>query len=985
MGETKKSATALAEEMMLKLWATEKVFEKSLRLRKDGPYFSFYDGPPFASGEPHYGHLEQTTVKDAIARYKTMQGFRVPRRTGWDTHGLPIEYQVEKELGLNSKRDILDYGIAKFNDACRAIVFRHQKDFDQMYERMGRWQNPAETYATLNTDYIESVWWVLSEVNRKDLLYKGFKSMPYCPRCETPLSNFELNDGYRDNVPDPSVFVLFPLKDDPNTKLLAWTTTPWTLPANAALAVDKKADYAYVKLKTDDSVLILAKDRVDLLDLRKHDYGVLKTVKGRDLIGLRYEPLYGLDEKKFSQNQLKNAWQVFHDDSVDLEDGTGVLHSAPRYGEADLNMGLVHDLPLVESVNGRGHLTWGPKEALGKFFKAADDLIIADLTKKDRIFAAETAEHTYPFCWRCETPLMYFATTTWFVAVSKIRDQLLKTAQQINWIPGHVKSNRFGKWLEGARDWAISRNRYWGAPLPIWVNTEDENDYIVVGSLEELKKLADKDIKRDDLHRPLIDQVTFKKGAKTYKRVEEVIDCWFESGSMPYGQDHYPFENQAKFKNTFPADFIVEAVEQVHLWFYTLHVLATALFQKPAYKNVIADGLILAADGKKLSKRLRNYPPIEVLLDEYGADVVRFFVLSSPLMTGEDTRMSSDIFRDIYRNVFMTLQHSFSFFKTYAEVDNWRPNSKGLSLNRGENVSVEAPVSDNILDQWILARLNQATAEVTKEADNYRLSKATKPIAELIEDLSNWYIRRSRRRFWKSENDKDKNQAYATLHYVLTVISQLLAPWAPFIADELWRELTNELDEPKSVHLTDWPSVKEPDKASTKVLEEMKKVRQFVAEGLAKRAEARVKIRQPLSKITLPEVDEEYRDLIAEELNVKEIIIQPESIKLTIRLGESKVLLDTRITDELKSEGVMRELVRHVQNARKNAKLNVEDRIQLRIVSDSAEITEAVKKFKDTIYAETLATAELKGEAGHSEKVKIESQEATISLKRAGN
>ena len=967
MSKHKKSATALAEEKILAAWEKQSAFQKSLQRRAGAQYFAFNDGPPFANGLPHFGHSLVTAIKDSMLRYKTMRGYHTPRRNGWDCHGLPVEYDVEKAFGVSGKKQIMQLGLEKFNAACCQSIFRYKAEWEDFLARIGRWSDYQNYYATVDTDYTESVWLVLKQIHQKGLLYRGLKSTPYCPRCETPLSNFELNEGYRDNVPDPSVFALFPLKNDPSTKLLAWTTTPWTLPANAALAVNPRADYAYVKLVSGDSTLILAKSRLSELELRKHDYSLSKTVKGKELVGLRYEPLYRLPEGKFTGQQTKNAHQVFADAAVSLEDGTGILHVAPRYGETDLELGLKEKLPLIESVNASGQLIFGPKEALGLFFKEADRHIIADLTRHGRIFAAEMAEHTYPFCWRCETPLMYFATTSWFVEVSKVRDRLIKTAEDINWVPAHIKTGRFGKWLEGARDWAISRNRYWGAPLPIWQNVDDEDDYIIVGSIKELEDLAGTTLAAKegnaviDLHRPFIDEITIKKAGKTYKRVEEVLDCWFESGSMPVAQWHYPFENKELFDKTLPADFITEGLDQTRLWFYVQHVIATILFDKPAFKNVIVNGIILAADGQKLSKRLRNYPPTEDVFDEEGADAWRLYLLSSTQATetADYMRFDRSSMRDLRRNVLDTLSNSFRFFKTYADVDGWKPKQ------------LETPTSDNILDQWIQARLAETVKASTKSADNYKIAHAILPVFELIDDLSNWYIRRSRRRFWKSENDKDKNQAYATLHYVLARVSQLLAPWAPFIADELWVDLTKGLKEPKSIHLTDWPK---PDRASTKVLEEMRKVRGYIAEGLAQRAAANIKVRQPLSAVSLPKVDESYRDIIAEELNVKRVLWS----------RAKPVDIDTKITPELRSEGIIREVIRYVQSARKKAGLAVDDRIHLRIESSSKEVNQAVERFKDTVSSETLTTDELKGKGSYSETVDVEGQKAVISLKRAG-
>ncbi len=986
MSEVKKSATALAEEKVIGVWAKEKTFEKSLANREGQPRFVFNDGPPFANGLPHFGHSLVTAIKDGILRYKTMRGNYVPRRNGWDCHGLPVEFAIEKEFGVSGKKQILELGIEKFNAACRDSIFKYKADWETFLTRYGRWSDYENYYATVDRDYTESVWWILSQINQKGLLYKGLKSVPYCPRCATPLSNFELNEGYRDDVPDPSIFALFPLKDDPAMSFLAWTTTPWTLPANAALAVDKNADYAYVQLKSNDSILVLAKERLDVLDLRKTEYKLLKTVKGNQLVGLRYEPLYPLKTAKFDQGNAKNAHQVFADASVSLEDGTGILHVAPRYGEADLALGLKEDLPLIESVDSSGHMVSELASVAGQFFKKADEHIIAELTKAGRIFAAEVQSHTYPFCWRCDTPLMYFATTTWFVEVSKVRDQMLKTATDINWVPANIKEGRFGKWLEGARDWAISRNRYWGAPLPIWVNTKDESDYIVVGSIEELKNLAGPDIKVDDLHRPFIDKVSFVKDGKTYKRVEEVLDCWFESGSMPMAQYHYPFENKELFEANFPADFITEAIDQTRLWFYVQHVISTILFNKPAFKSVIVTGFIMAADGQKLSKRLKNYPPVEDVFNGEGVDALRLYLLSrtQATETADYMRFDRDGVKDLQRNVLGTLNNSVKFFKTYSELDKWQAPK-----------TLKEPSPSNLLDQWILARTNQTISLSTKRADNYKIAHAILPVFDLIDDMSNWYIRRSRKRFWKSQNDKDKTEAYNTLNYVLLRICQLLAPWAPFISDSIWRQLAAGTDLPKSVHLSDWPSfakasegkptsVKELDTASLKLLEDMIKAREVVEHGLGLRmfssnTEKQVRVRQPLSNLTYTGVklSPDLEVIVADEVNVKALVnVHPEDKIM-------KVSIDKTITPELKQEGIMRELVRSIQNARKNAGLNVEDRIQLRLESDSKEITEAIAKFKDTIYSETLATSELSGEGDHTETVKVEAQEVKVSLSKA--
>lgn len=962
------------EAEMLKVWKDDKTFERSVEQRKDADRFSFYDGPPFANGLPHYGHVVALTEKDAITRYKTMRGYYVPRRNGWDTHGLPVENEVEKQMGITGKRQILDLGVDKFNEAARASVFKYKNEWEEFMTRLGRWSDQENSYATLDDNYIESVWWVLSELHKKDLVYRGFRSSPYCPRCATSLSNFEVNQNYKDDVPDPSVYVKFQLKDDENTSLLAWTTTPWTLPANAALAVDEKADYVTVELNStgegdewdQGERLILAKKRLDELELRKADYKVVAEHKGSELVGKKYLPLYDLAVN--DESQLQNAHQVYADSSVSLEDGTGVLHVAPRYGETDLELGKRENTPLIESVDGFGNMVdafkgiTGLESITGQFFKDADKHIIADLTAKGRIFAAETFTHTYPFCWRCETPLMYFAMPSWFIKVTDLREKLVANNNQVNWVPDHIKQGRFGNWLADARDWNFSRNRFWGAPLPIWVNEDDAEDIIVMSSLDELRELSGHD-KDFDLHRPGIDEVIIKKDGKTYKRTEEVFDCWFESGAMPYAQDHYPFEHKDGFAKAFPAEFIAEGLDQTRGWFYTLHVLGTALMDKPAYKNVIVNGLVLAADGKKLSKRLKNYPDPSELFNTQGADSLRFFLMSSPVVAGEDVRFSADAVQETARNVFLRLWNVYSFFSTYAEVDNWRP-AKTLA----------APESDNVLDRWLLARLNQTIAETTKQADAYQIAKAARPIRELIDDLSNWYVRRSRRRFWKSEDDGDKQAAYATLHYAMARIAQLLAPWSPFVSDKLWRELTAGMDVADSVHLSDWPEAGE---TNHELLADMLAAREAITVGLSLRAEAGIKVRQPLAIATVQESLKDFGDIIREELNVKQVeFAQVEQIKL-----------DIEVTSELKREGIMRDVVRHVQNLRKRAGLQVDDRIELNfeVVGGAKDLSEALKEHEDTITQEVLAEKVISG-TNHFEDIqhtKVDGAELVISLKKS--
>jgi isoleucyl-tRNA synthetase len=956
-----KSQLAEIEEMILATWEQEKTFEQSLKLREGQERFSFYDGPPFANGLPHFGHSLVTSIKDSLGRYKTMRGYYVERRNGWDCHGLPVEFAIEKQFGVSGKKQIMELGLEKFNAACRESVFAYKSEWEQFFGRMGRWTDTEHAYATIDTSYTESVWWVISEVHKKGLLYRGYKSMPYCPRCETPLSNFEVNEGYRDNVPDPSLYVKFKLEDE-DASLLGWTTTPWSLPGNGALAV--RSDEVYTYARVGEEVLVVAKKRLRDVFKNETKYEVLREVKGSELVGKRYQPPFQLD--RYIESTSEPMYRVYAADFVTVEDGTGVLHVAPAFGEDDLSLGEREGLDILSTVDASGKLTdgIGLNEVKGKFFKGADRPIIEHLTEKGLVFAAETFEHTYPFCYRCESPLLYYAISTWFIKVSAIKEQLLAAAETINWTPDHIKDGRFGKWLEGARDWAISRNRYWGAPMPIWVNQDDPKDYLVISSVAELAELSGTE-RLDDLHRPGIDQVVIEKDGKTYRRVEEVLDCWVESGAMPVAQNHYPFENKDKFEVSFPADYINEGLDQTRLWFYVLHVLSTILFDKPAYKNVLVSGMIMATDGQKLSKRLKNYPPVEDVFGQEGADSLRLYLLSNHQAVSADyMRFDRGAMKDINQNVLGTLMNSYRFFEMYARIDKWQPGKPG-----------ETPESTNVLDQWILTRLNQAIEDVTKAADAYKLAHAINPIFALIDDMSNWYIRRSRRRFWKSEDDRDKQMAYETLWFVLLRTSQLLAPWAPFLSDHIWRQLVTGTDLPTSVHLSDWPT-SEVVAEGNQSLVDMAYVRGAVALGLSKRAEGNIKVRQPLNTITILNALKDdsnlsaYTEVIQEELNVKNVIVKRagdiDSAERQKVLqdpgyasqdgGSVEIVLDLAITDELKREGLMREVVRHVQSARKSAGLNVEDRIQLTLASEDQVLRDAIEEHRDTIAAETLAT-----------------------------
>lgn len=951
------------EEEVLGLWLKEKTFEQSLEKTKAGQPYSFYDGPPFANGLPHFGHSLVTSIKDSIGRFQTMRGRYVERRNGWDCHGLPVEFEIEKKFNVSGKKQIMDLGLDKFNQACRESVFTYKGDWEEFFDRIGRWTDKENAYATVDTSYTESVWWAFAQIYQKGHIYKGFKCMPYCPRCATPISNFEVNEGYKDNVSDPSVFVKFKLKDD-KASMLAWTTTPWSLPGNAALAVKANAIYVRVKLSDESGVeeeLILAKDRLE--SLKSERYEVTEQFEGSTLVGKSYEPVYAL--QSFEPN--KNTYKVWAADFVSIEDGTGVLHVAPAFGEDDLSLGLAHDIPVITTIDPAGKVKdgYGLSAFEGKFFKSADKIIIEELTQQNKIYSAETFTHTYPFCYRCDTPLLYYSIDTWFIGVSKIKELLLKTADDINWTPSNIKKGRFGKWLEGARDWAISRNRYWGAPVPIWVNDTDETDVIVIESIEQLNKLSGGEYSLRDLHRPFIDEVVIKKEGNTYHRVEEVLDCWFESGSMPIAQQHYPFEGQEKFEASFPADYIGEGLDQTRLWFYVLHVISSIIFEKPAYKNVLVNGIVMAADGQKLSKRLKNYPPIEEVFDAEGADTLRYYLLSStPAVTGDYMRFDRDALKDISRNLFMTLYNSASFLSLYAEIDKWQPTS----LDKPKDLA-------NPLDKWLVARVEQAIDETTKAAENYELSKATWPVYKLVDDMSNWYVRRSRRRFWKSEDDSDKLQAYATLHWALVSTCQLLAPWSPFMSDWLYRHLTDGMtNAPSSVHLTDWPEVSSADQNT---LEPMELVRSYVNDGLAARAEAGIKVRQPLACATVygPKgIEDDYLDIISEELNVKEV-----------KFKESKdvaVEIDTNITRSLQNEGIARDIIRNIQSARKEAGLEIENRIKLVLSTESDGLSQAIAEFKQMIMQETLAEEFDTSQLGLKFKkvVQLEKEELLIEL-----
>ncbi len=924
------------EEKILRFWDKKKIFEKSIRQRKGRPFFSFYDGPPFASGLPHYGHILATTIKDTVLRYWTMKGYQVPRRVGWDCHGLPVETLVEKELGIRTKKEIEQMGIAKFNKACQASVFRYVKQWEATLCRVGRWADYKNYYATMDRDYTESVWWVFKKLYDLGLVYRDFKVAPYCPRCGTPLSNFELNQpgAYRD-IEDQSVYIKFPVKGESGSFFLAWTTTPWTLPGNAALAVGE--DISYAKVKMGEEKFILAKERLGVLGA---EYEIENELLGGALVGREYEPLYPMKTDKL-------AYKAVAADFVSVGDGTGIVHIAPAFGEEDMELGRKENLAAPLTVDFEGKIK--PKLGIpgeGKFVKQADEEIKADLKKRKLLFKEEKIVHSYPFCWRCDTPLLYYPISTWYVAVTKFKEDLIRNNQQIHWVPEHLKDGRFGKWLQGARDWAVSRNRFWGAPIPIWQCQGKDgkkcSEIKVIGSLEELKGLSGR--KPNDLHRPYIDQVVFeceKCGGKM-RRTPEVFDCWFESGSMPYGQWHYPFENKELVEETFPADFIAEGVDQTRGWFYTLHVLASALtlkdagfdIGKPAYKNVVVNGLILAEDGKKLSKRLRNYTTPETIFDKFGADTLRYFLLFSTQM-GEDYYLSDKRIEEVWRRTISTLWHTFLFFGTYVEKNfkpkrNFRPK--------------------NLLDRWIVSRTNHLVQETARLMDNYNLTEAARPLDAFVDDFSNWYVRRSRRRFQKPGTQAEKNEASQTLYYVLLNFAKLAAPFIPFITEEIYLSLKKPRM-PESVHLCDYPL---PDKKliNKNLEEKMAVARQIVALALAERAAAGIKVRQPLAELRIKSHElrnnRELLELVKDEVNVKEIVFD-ETLKTEIKL-------DKKITKELKEEGTIRELVRQIQDMRRQAGLTRKDTILLNfLISKFPNFQKIAEKWSGFIRKETLS------------------------------
>lgn len=989
------------ESGVLKFWEKEKVFEKSLEQTKDNDVFTFYDGPPYATGKPHYGHILQSAIKDTVLRYKTMRGFHVPRRVGWDCHGLPVETIVEKELGFKSKKDIEQFGIEKFNKKCRKTAFRYMDEFADTLKRVGRWADYENAYATIDTGYMESEWWTFKQLWDHGLVYKAFRSTPYCTRCETPLSNFEVANSYKD-VEDTAVYVLLRVSSTSPRRsarmrganqqlwLLIWTTTPWTLPGNVAVAISD--ELKYVSVEHDGREIIVARERMK--EVFGDDVEVGRGWKTDELLELRYEGLYSTPPNpplEKGGNSGSEIYRIVIGGHVSADEGTGLVHMATAFGEEDSEIGKKEDLPVIKNVDVSGRFTDDVPQWAGESVFDANPKIVADLEKRGLLFKEEQYTHSYPFCWRCDSPLIYYALDTWFVKIADLKDRMLKiNEEKIHWIPKHVKNGRFGKGIESAPDWAVSRNRFWSVPMPVW-ECDKCGERVCVGSLSELEELSGESVK--DMHRPYVDGVEWEcntpsnppseRGGEscggTMKRVEEVLDVWFDSASMPYGQWHYPFENKEFVEGGYPADFIAEGIEMTRAWFYVLHVVATALTtddiglgkDNPAYKNVIASGLIFAEDGQKLSKKLKNYPSIEPTIKNYGADVLRFYLVSGTSL-GEPYRFSEKDMRQLRQNTYMTLWNVYSFFVRYANTHGWSP---------------PAVASSHILDKWILARLTALERTVIGFSDKYEIDSAARAFIPFIDDLSNWYVRRSRVRFQRPLGDEEKDGAFGTLYDVLVRTSKLLAPYMPFVSEEIYQNITSG----KSVHLEGLEmTLNELDKMKDQaLLDEVEYARRIVAEGLALRAREGIRVRQPLGKLYVKgdEMRGELLEMVADELNYKSVEFVdelPSGKTISSSDSESKmqVAWDIEITPELRCEGLARDIVRHGQLLRRDAGYALDARITLILSTDDDELRKVIETQKDYIMEE-LQTDKLDadGKEDKGADVEVDGKKVHIGVK----
>ena len=1018
------------EREVLDFWNKNDIVDKSFELNKEGEYFTFYDGPPTANGKPHVGHVLTRVIKDLIPRYKVMQGYKVLRKAGWDTHGLPVELEIEKKLGISGKEEIEEFGVEKFIKECKDSVFTYSSMWKDMSEKLAFWVDMEDPYVTYHNNYIESVWWALKQLWDKELLYKGHKVIPYCPRCGTALSSHEVAQGYKD-VKESTAVVKFKVKGEDNKYILAWTTTPWTLPSNVALTINK--NFNYVEVKNNDEILIVAKELAD--SVIDGEYEIVKEFKGEDILGLKYEQLLPF------YTPAEEAFKVIHGDFVTLSDGTGIVHTAPAYGEDDNNVCKKHGLPMINLVDREGKFVDCVEPWKQMPVKKADPKIIKYMKEKGILYKSEKFTHSYPHCWRCDTPLLYYPTDSWFVRMTSLRDKLLENNNKVNWYPDHIRTGRFGKFLENVIDWGISRDRYWGTPLPIWECECGHRECI--GSVSELKEKGI-DVPEDiELHKPYIDKVKLKcsKCGKEMKRTKEVIDCWFDSGSMPFAQHHYPFENKEVFEKTFPAQFISEAVDQTRGWFYTLTAISTAIFDTNPFENCIVLGHVLDKHGLKMSKSKGNaVEPFDVL-DNVGADACRwhFYTSSAPWLP---TRFSPEDVEETQRKFLSTLWNIYSFYVLYADIDKFNP------------LDYKDFVSENVMDKWIISKLNSLIKEVEEHMDAYRITQAALAIEDFVDELSNWYVRRNRSRFWSEELTEDKIGAYVTLYKVLTTVSLVSAPFVPFMTEEIYSNLVKELDENavESVHLCNWPKYDES-LIQEKLEKEMEEAYSIVKLGRSARNSVNIKNRQPLSSMllstkTLPEY---YGNIIKDELNIKDITfgadlsnyvefnikpnlpvlgraygryipqirkeinsmdqmelaqkikqgekvsieidgnnieLKEENLLVTMKglegfafAGEGSigVVLNTTITEELKEEGQLREILSKIQNMRKEKEFEVADKIRLHVFGNEM-LENVARKFEDTIKKETIAEEVIYNESKEYVDCKINGEDFKMQV-----
>ena len=1024
------------EKQVEKFWEDNQIFEKSMKVREGNPSYVFYDGPPTANGKPHIGHVETRVIKDMIPRYRTMKGYQVPRKAGWDTHGLPVELEVEKKLGLDGKDQIEKYGVEPFIEQCKESVWKYEGMWEDFSHTVGFWADMKNPYVTYHNDYIESEWWALKEIWKKGLLYEGHKIVPYCPRCGTPLSSHEVAQGYKD-VKERSAVVRFKVKGE-DAYILAWTTTPWTLPSNVALCVNPDEDY--VKVTSKGYTYYMAAALVDTV--LGEGAEILEHYQGKDLEFKEYEPLFLYAEKRIGN---KKAYYVVCDTYVTLTDGTGVVHIAPAFGEDDSKVGHRYDLPFVQLVNEKGEMTEETPWA-GTFCKKADMAVLQALEDKDLLFDAPLFEHSYPHCWRCDTPLIYYARETWFIRMTAVKEDLIRNNNTINWIPESIGKGRFGDWLENVQDWGLSRNRYWGTPLPVWQCECGHQDCI--GSIEELKEKADNCPDDIELHRPYIDAVTIKcpKCGKEMHRVPEVIDCWFDSGSMPFAQHHYPFENKEIFEKQFPAQFISEAVDQTRGWFYSLLAISTLLFNKAPYENVIVLGLVQDENGQKMSKSKGNAVDPFDALQTYGADAIRwyFYTSSAPWLP---SRFAGKTVVEGQRKFMGTLWNTYAFFVLYANIDNFDATKYSLEYDKLA-----------VMDKWLLSRLESTVKAVDDNLANYRIPEAAKALQSFVDDMSNWYVRRSRERFWAKGMEQDKINAYMTLYTALVTVAKAAAPMIPFMTEDIYQNLVKSIDAsaPESIHLCDFPEVHE-NWIDPKMEEDMADLLEIVVMGRAARNTANIKNRQPIGTMYVKsefQLSEFYKEIIEDELNVKEVVFKDDiadfisysfkpqmrtvgpkygkllnKIKTTLSeldgnkamaelksTGELKldidgqeivlleedllidmaqmegyvsesdhtitVVLDTNLTPELIEEGFVRELVSKIQTMRKEAGFEVMDKIRV-YAKDNDKIVSIMKNHGDEIKSEVLAEEIVTGETkGYEKEWNINSEKVTMAVER---